>query len=125
MGKPAPALKTKLLFPLALMFASPALCAAAANQITVRAVNRLHVSRPGQTIELSGRDLAALGEQDLTKIHVRDSSGKELLCQAVDTDYDDRHKPDIVIFQSDFAPDETKTFTAYAGKKQEYTKDDF
>jgi hypothetical protein len=43
----------------------------------------------------------------------------------VDTDYDDYHKPDMVIFQADFAADETKTFVVTAGKKHEYAKDDF
>ena len=104
-------LKTKTLGLLALTFALPALCSAAVNQLTVKAVNRLHLVRPSQTIELSAKDLAPLGENDLTKIHVKDAAGRELLCQAVDTDYDDYHKPDIVIFQADFAPAETKTFT--------------
>jgi hypothetical protein len=118
-------MKTKILFPLALVFALPSVCSAAAGQLTVRAVNRLQIARPRQTIELSAKDLAPLGEKDLTKIHVKDSSGKELLCQAVDTDYDDYHRPDVLIFQADFAPGETKTFAVSAGKKQEYTKDDF
>ena len=39
------------------------------------------------------------------KIHVRDSAGKEVLAQAVDTDYDDYHKPDMLIFQADFRPE--------------------
>jgi hypothetical protein len=85
----------------------------------------LQLARPAQTIELASKDLAPLGEKDLTKIHVRDSSGRELLCQAVDTDYDDYHKPDIVIFQADFAPNETKTFTVSVGPKQEYKREDF
>lgn len=106
--------------------AAPAICSAApATQLTVRAVNRLRIARPAQTIELSAKELAPLGEGDLTKIHVRDSSGKELICQAVDTDYDDYHKPDIVIFQSDFAPGEAKTFNVSAGAKQHYAKDDY
>jgi hypothetical protein len=117
-------MKTKFLSLLALVFALPASCLAA-GQVAIKAVNRLQIARPAQTIELSAKDLAPLGEKDLTKIHVRDSSGKELICQAVDTDYDDYHKPDIVIFQSDFAPGEAKTFTAYAGKKQEYAREDF
>jgi hypothetical protein len=74
---------------------------------------------------LTAQALAPLGEKDLTKIHVRDAAGKEVLCQAVDTDYDDYHKPDLLIFQVDFAPNETKTFTITAGKKREYTKEDF
>ena len=51
---------------------------------TVTAVNKLQIARPGQTIELSAKDLGALGEKDVTKIHVKDATGKELLCQAVD-----------------------------------------
>ena len=95
------------------------------NRLTVRAVNKLDLPRRSQTIEISARDLAPLGEKDLTKIHVQDSSGKELLSQAVDTDYDDLHKPDIVIFQADFAPHEAKQFTLTVGAKHEYKKTDF
>ena len=80
--------------------APPALCQAA---LTVTAVNPSSFARASQTIELSSQQLAPLGEADLTKIHVHDADGKELLCQAVDMDYDDYHKPDMVIFQSDFA----------------------
>jgi len=97
----------------------------AQTQLTVKAVNKISVARTSQTIELSAKDLAPLGEKDLNKIHVRDSSGKELLSQAVDTDYDELHKPDLVIFQADFKPNETRTFVVSAGKKHEYTKDDF
>ncbi len=96
-----------------------------ANQLTVKAVNPLSFARPNQTIELSARQLAPLGEKDLQKIHVRDAAGREVLCQAVDTDYDDFHKPDSVIFQADFAANETKTFRVVAGAKQEYTPGDF
>ena len=38
---------------------------------------------------MTGATLAPPGEKDLTKIHVRDGAGKEILAQAVDTDYDD------------------------------------
>src|SRR5882672_5693252 len=117
--------KTKILSLLGLTFALPTFCFAGTHIITVKAVNKLRLARPSQTIELSGKDLAPLGEKDLEKLHVKDSSGKELLCQAVDTDYDDYHRPDIVIFQADFAPNETKTFTVTSGKKHEYSKDNF
>jgi hypothetical protein len=96
----------------------------AQNLLTVKATNKLPLARPSLTIELSAKDLAPLGAE-LTKIHVKDSDGKEVLAQAVDTDFDAFHKPDIVIFQTDFAPNETKTFTVVAGAKQEYTKADF
>ena len=94
-------------------------------QLTVTAVNKLKAARQGETIELAAKDLAALGEKDLMKLHVFDSSGKEVLSQSVDTDYDDFHKPDTLIFQADFAANETKTFTVKAGGKREYKKDEF
>src|SRR5690349_9145427 len=94
-------------------------------QLTITAVNKLKIARQSETIELSAEKLAALGEKDLMKIHVRDGAGKEVLAQAVDTDYDDYHKPDTLIFQADFGPQETKTFTLTAGAKREYAKEDF
>lgn len=94
-------------------------------QLTVTAVNKLKLARPSETIEVTAQTLAPLGEKDLTKIHVRDSAGKEVLAQAVDTDYDDYHKPDLLIFQADFQPNETRTFTLTAGPKREYDRQDF
>jgi hypothetical protein len=97
----------------------------AQTRLTVKAVNKLNLARRSQTIELTANDLTPLGEKDLTKIHVQDAAGKELLTQAVDTDYDDFHQPDMVIFQADFAPNQTQTFTVSAGSKHEYAKADF
>ena len=118
-------MKISLLTVLALILLSSPLYSFSShqNQLTVTAVNRLKVPRQNETVELTGRDLASLGEKDLMKIHVRDSSGKGLVCQSVDTDYDEYHKPDIVIFQTDFAPNETKTFVVSAGNKREYKKE--
>ena len=115
---------TLLVFALVGLFAF-AMPAAAQTQLTVTAVNKLKIARPDETIELTAKDLATLAEKDLNKLHVLDSSGKEVLSQSVDTDYDDYHKPDTLIFQSDFAPGETKTFTITAGSKRVYKKDDF
>jgi len=95
------------------------------TQLTVTAVNRLNIARQSETLELTAAALVPLGEKDLLKLHVRDSSGKEVLSQAVDTDYDDYHKPDVLIFQADFQPNETKTFTVVAGAKREYSREDF
>jgi uncharacterized protein DUF4861 len=99
--------------------------ALAQTQLTVSAVNKLKLARPGETIELTAQDLVPLSEKDLNKLHVFDSAGKEIISQSVDTDYDDYHKPDMLIFQADFAPGETKTFTVAAGSKREYKKEDF
>ncbi|MDX6445280.1 MAG: hypothetical protein QOH71_2354 [Blastocatellia bacterium] len=115
---------TKLLTALALALVLSTL-SFAEGQLTVKAVNKLPIARPNQTIELTAKALAPLGEKDLKKIHVSDSFGKELLCQAVDTDYDELHKPDVVIFQVDFAANQTRTFVVTTGKKQDYAKDDF
>src|ERR1044071_8720024 len=116
-------MKTHLLS-VSLLAALPALCPAADGSLTVKAVNKLALSRPNQTIELNGKDLAAAGA-DLERIHVKDSSGKDLMVQAVDTDFDDHHRPDLIIFQADFAPNETKTFTVSQGAKHTYSKDQF
>jgi len=99
--------------------------ASAADSLTVTAVNKLPIARASQTIELSREQLAPLGEADLEKIHVKDAAGKELIVQAVDTNYDEYHQPDVVIFQSDFAPGETNTFTVFAGSRHKYTPADY
>jgi pectinesterase len=91
--------------------------------LTVKAVNRLDIARPSETLELSAKDLAPIGEKDLHKIHVTDAAGKERLCQAVDTDGD--LTADQVLFQSDFGPNETQTFKVSAGAAWKYKKDDF
>jgi hypothetical protein len=108
---------------LAIIAAFPAAISAQVTTLAVRAVNKLPIARPGQTIELSSKDLAALGAKDLTTIHVKDAAGRELLCQAVDTDGD--YTPDLVIFQADFAPGEAKSFTASVGSRWVYTRDQF
>jgi hypothetical protein len=118
-------MKVMVLSVLLLVFVSFSAAFGQTAQLTVTAVNRLKIARQSETIELSAEKLAALGEKDLMKIHVRDGAGKELLAQAVDTDYDDFHKPDALIFQADFGPQETKTFTLTAGPKREYAKEDF
>ncbi|MGA2797754.1 MAG: DUF4861 family protein [Thermoguttaceae bacterium] len=115
-------MKTKILT-FVLIAALTATCLAAGGPMTVTAVNKLSLSRPSQTIELTAKDLAPLGEKDLMRIHVKDAAGKDLLCQAVDTDGD--YTPDLVIFQADFAAGESRTFTVSVGDKWVYTKDQF
>jgi hypothetical protein len=95
------------------------------KRVTIKAVNKLSLARPSQTIEIMAKDLTPLGEKDLNKIHVWDAAGKEVLSQSVDTDFDDYHLPDMIIFQADFAPNQTQIFTLTAGAKREYKKDDF
>jgi len=114
----------KILIP-ALLVILPSLGVMAAGQLTVTVVNKLQFARASQTIELTAAQLAPLGEKNLNKIHVKDATGKELLCQAVDTDYDEYHTPDAVIFQSDFAPGETRTFPVTDGNVQVFKPEDY
>jgi hypothetical protein len=115
-------MKTRIL-PLMLIAALSSSCLAAGGPMTVKAVNKLSFARPSQMIELTAKDLAALGEKDLTKIHVKDAAGKDLVCQAVDTDGD--YTPDQVIFQADLAAGQSQTFTVSVANKWVYTKDQF
>jgi hypothetical protein len=116
-------MKTIRLLSLAAIVALPTFTPAA--QLTVTAVNKLNLARASQTIELTAEQLAPLGAKELNTVHIKDAAGKELLAQAVDTDGDAYRKADIVIFQTDFAPNETKTFTVTAGSKQVFSKDQF
>jgi hypothetical protein len=111
--------------PCILILALAGVWPAVAGPITLRAVNRLDLARPAQTLELPAPMLAPLAAKSLQHIHVQDAAGQEVLCQAVDTDFDPLHRPDIVIFQADFAPGEARAFTASAGAKQVYTREQF
>ncbi|HKO15693.1 MAG TPA: DUF4861 family protein [Gemmatimonadaceae bacterium] len=111
---------------------APALLAALAlgragvpGPLTVSAVNPLSIARASQTIALTREQLAPLGEQDLNRIHVIDAAGRRLIVQAVDTDYDAYHRPDVLIFQSDFGPRERKRFTVTAGAPQRLQPSDY
>jgi len=96
-----------------------------AAQLTVTAVNKLNLARASQTIELTAKQLDPLGAKDLGTVHVKDSAGKELIVQVVDTDSDAYRKADVVIFQADFAPNETKAFTVTTGGKQVFKKEQY
>ncbi len=111
------------MFTVVLLAAWPALSVAAPGEIVIKAVNSIQIQRPNQTIEMSAAQLAPIGEKDLSRIHVKDADGREVLSQAVDTDGD--YTPDIVIFQADFAPGETKTFGVSGGARNVYTKEQF
>ena len=96
-----------------------------AAQVSVQAVNRLSIARPSQTLELTRAQLSSLEANELNTVHVRDSKGVEVLCQAVDTDFDAYHKPDMVIFQAGFAANERKSFTVSVGPKHSFARDQF
>ncbi|MBC8127511.1 MAG: DUF4861 family protein [Gloeobacteraceae cyanobacterium ES-bin-144] len=98
---------------------------AQAVPLQIKATNELAVPRPHQTIELKARDLGALAAKNLNLIHVKDAAGNEVLCQAIDLDGDPLRTYDAVIFQADFAPGESKTFTLTSGTTQVFRKEQF
>ena len=95
------------------------------NALEVVASNPLAFARHSETIEIPAAALAPLGEADLSKIHVRDAKGVEVVCQAIDNDGDPLRRFDAVIFQADFAADETLKFTVSKGAKQVFKKEQF
>lgn len=70
--------------------AGPRSKAKGTGRVTVTAVNTLQIARPAQTIELSAGDLAVLGENDVTRIHVADATGRDLLIPARETPHGGR-----------------------------------
>ncbi len=101
----------------------PVVCLAQMHHIIVTVVNKLSFGRLNQTITLTEHQLSALGKVDLDKIHIKDAAGRELLCQALDSDGD--FHPDEVIFQADFAPYQTRHFTVYVGERHLYKAGQF
>ena len=96
-----------------------------AAQLEIHAINRLPLARSSQTLELTAAELAPLKAKNLNQIHIKDSQGKEVLCQAIDLDGDALRTFDAVIFQANFAAGETQTFTASVGDKQVYRKEQY
>ena len=96
----------------------------AQSQLAVKAVNHLQFARPSQTIEIPAGDLAGVAGKDLAKIHVKDATGTDVLCQVVRTGGADSLAA-MLIFQAGFGAGETKTFTLAAGNKQVPGRDQF
>jgi hypothetical protein len=86
-----------------------AAAAGAAGEVRIRVTNRLPVARPLETVEVPVAALAGRVASPLSQLAVIDArSGHELLSQAVDEDGDGSF--DRLVFQSDFAPGETREF---------------
>jgi hypothetical protein len=78
--------------------------------IRLRVTNPLDAARPTETVEVAAAALAgSAAPKDLSGLTVTDArTGHEVLSQAVDEDGDGT--PDRLVFQSDFAPGETREF---------------
>lgn len=86
-----------------------ALPAAAADKVTVTAKNDLDLARPGETICVAAKDLGGL-KPDGVVVRMGEET---FVSQAVDNDADGA--ADCLVFQADFAANESKTFTIAAG----------
>lgn len=98
------------------VFSFTALGQSPAATVTVK--NSIDLARTSETIVLKADDVRhTLAVKDVRKIHVRDdATGKDLLIQAVDNNDDGTF--DDYIFQTDIAPNATKTFTLSIGERQ-------
>jgi pectinesterase len=100
----------------AALLGTPILARAQSNppEFTVRAVNRLATARPDETIGIPWKTVRdALPSAAAGQLRVRDAgSGLEIPSQAVDDDGDGA--TDELIFQSSFAPHETRRFIVEA-----------
>src|SRR5262249_7712278 len=95
---------------LAILFLVVTSLVAQSHSATVTVKNPIDLNRTSETIVLNASELRRdLGVEDVRKVHVRDDAGKEVLTQAVDNNDDGTF--DDFVFQTDFGPNATKTFT--------------
>jgi unsaturated rhamnogalacturonyl hydrolase len=105
--------------------AEPAGAQPATAALTVTVTNDLDLPRPSETIEVPAAEIQkVLSANDLRKVRVRDERLKrEILAQAIDMDRD--VKPDLVVFQADLEPRETRSFTLTLGEPPTLKAADF
>ncbi len=105
--------------------ATPAVAVAGETGIRVRVTNGLDIPRASETVELSVAALAGrAAPDDLPRLHVKDlRTGREVLAQAVDQDGDGRF--DLVVFQLDLAPHETRELALVRGEPRERRREDY
>lgn len=96
-----------------------------ASQVTVTVRNPIHLARVRETIAVRVADLRRLLTiDDIRRVHVRDQrTGQDLLTQAVDEDGDGAY--DELIFQTDLAPNESRSFQLEVGKRRVPTVPEF
>jgi hypothetical protein len=88
--------------------------------VTVTVKNNLNLQRDSETVTLKWEDISpGLGKSKADRVVVLDSDGKPVEAQPIY--FHGQKKPaDEFIFQSDFAPNQTKTFTIQPGKPEPY-----
>jgi hypothetical protein len=91
-----------------------------ARAVTVTVKNDLDIARPSETVTLDWADVAKLMPMARADhVVVSDAQGKDVVAQPIF--FHGQKKPaDQFVFQTDFAPNETKTFTLAAGTPAPY-----
>jgi hypothetical protein len=104
---------------------APAQTQPAGPTLTVTVTNDLDLARPGETVEVPAAEIRrVLSLDDLRKVRVRDERQKrEILAQAIDMDRDLKH--DLLVFQADLDPRETRSFTLAPGEPATLKASDF
>jgi hypothetical protein len=104
---------------------APAETQPAGSVLTVTVTNDLDLARPGETVEVPAAEIRrVLSLDDLRKVRVRDERQKrEILAQAIDMDRDLKH--DLLVFQADLDPRETRSFTLTVGEPPTLKASDF
>ena len=86
--------------------------------------NPLDRPRAGETVAVPSGTASGLSAADLAKVAVLDeATGKPVLSQAVDSDGDGTY--DLLVFQADFAPRETRRWVLKPGGRAAYRREDF
>ncbi len=97
-----------------LLAAGPLLGAGGPTRLAV--TNGLDLPRAGETVAVPSGTAPGLGPSELAKVAVVDeATGKPLLSQAVDSDGDGKH--DLLVFQADFGPGETRRYVLKPGER--------
>ncbi|MBK9374363.1 MAG: DUF4861 family protein [Holophagales bacterium] len=105
-----------------LLAAGPLFAAGPSTRLAV--TNGLDRPRVGETVAVPSGTAPGLSAAELAKVAVIDeATGKPLLSQAVDSDGDGAH--DVLVFQADFAPGETKRYVLKPGERAAYRREDF
>lgn len=101
--------------------AGPLLAAGPARLAVTNALDR---PRAGETVAVPAGTASGLSPAELARAAVVDeAAGKTLLSQAVDADGDGT--VDLLVFQADFGPRETRRFVLRTGERPAYRKEDF
>jgi len=111
--------KSKIAVTFALLFMS--IAPRVMGNVTVTAKNNLDIARPSETVDLKWSNVSELlPNARPDHVIVTGSDGKDVVAQPIWLGPNKKKPADEFVFQADFAPNETKTFTLAAGTPAAY-----